>query len=41
MLPELDIYKPIWELDAETLGKDLSAHLRYGAGITCAAARRA
>ena len=41
VLPKLDIYKPIWELDADTLGKDLSAHLRYGAGITCAAARRA
>jgi hypothetical protein len=25
------VYKPIWEYDAETLGKDLSAHLVYGA----------
>ena len=26
------IYKPIWEYDAKTLAKDLSAHLAYGAG---------
>jgi hypothetical protein len=24
------LYKPIWEYDAETLWKDLSAHLVYG-----------
>jgi hypothetical protein len=24
------LYKPIWEYDAETLAKDLSAHLAYG-----------
>jgi len=25
------VYKPIWKYDARTLGKDLSAHLVYGA----------
>ena len=24
------LYKPMWEYDAETLWKDLSAHLVYG-----------
>jgi hypothetical protein len=24
------LYKPIWKYDAETLAKDLSAHLVYG-----------
>jgi hypothetical protein len=27
------LYKPIWEYDAETLWKDLSAHLAFGAGV--------
>jgi hypothetical protein len=30
-LAPLGIYKPIWEYDAETLWKDLSAHLVFGA----------
>lgn len=30
VLPALGIYKPIWKYDAETLGKDLSAHLVFG-----------
>ena len=32
VLPEAGIYKPIWEYDAKTLARDLSAHLAYGAG---------
>jgi hypothetical protein len=31
ILPIAKVYKPIWEYDAKTLGKDLSAHLAYGA----------
>ena len=31
VLPLLKVYKPIWRYDARTLGKDLSAHLVYGA----------
>ena len=31
VLPLAGVYKPIWEYDARTLGKDLSAHLLYGA----------
>jgi len=31
VLPLAKIYKPIWEYDAATLWKDLSAHLVYGA----------
>lgn len=31
VLPLLKVYRPIWEYDAKTLGKDLSAHLVYGA----------
>ena len=31
VLPLAKIYKPIWDYDAETLAKDLSAHLVYGA----------
>jgi hypothetical protein len=27
------LYKPIWEYDIETLWKDLSAHLAFGAGV--------
>jgi uncharacterized membrane protein YagU involved in acid resistance len=30
VLPQAGLYKPIWEYDAETLAKDLSAHLVYG-----------
>ena len=38
VLPLLGVYKPIWEYDRETLGKDLSAHLVFGA-VTAAAFR--
>ena len=31
LLPLAKVYKPIWQYDAGTLGKDLSAHLVYGA----------
>ena len=34
ILPLLEVYKPIWEYDAGTLGKDLSAHLLYGAATS-------
>jgi hypothetical protein len=30
VLPQAGLYKPIWEYDAETLAKDLTAHLVYG-----------
>jgi hypothetical protein len=30
VLPAARLYKPIWEYDAKTLAKDLSAHLVYG-----------
>ncbi len=30
VLPLAKLYKPIWEYDASTLAKDLSAHLVYG-----------
>ena len=30
VLPAAKLYKPIWEYDALTLAKDLSAHLVYG-----------
>jgi hypothetical protein len=30
VLAPLKLYKPIWEYDAATLGRDLSAHLVYG-----------
>jgi hypothetical protein len=30
ILPMAKLYKPIWEYDLKTLGKDLSAHLVYG-----------
>ena len=30
VLPLAGLYKPIWQYDAETLLKDLSAHLAYG-----------
>jgi hypothetical protein len=32
LLPEAELYKPIWEYDAKTLARDLTAHLGYGAG---------
>jgi hypothetical protein len=32
ILPLAKVYKPIWEYDLPTLGKDLSAHLVYGLG---------
>ena len=38
VLPLAGLYRPIWEYDAETLWKDLSAHLAYG--LTAAAAFR-
>ncbi len=31
VLPLAMVYKPIWQYDAKTLAKDLSAHLAYGA----------
>ena len=31
VLPAFGVYKPIWKYDAETLRKDLSAHLVFGA----------
>jgi hypothetical protein len=31
VLPLAGVYQPIWRYDARTLGKDLSAHLVYGA----------
>lgn len=38
-LGALGVYEPIWEYDAETLAKDLSAHVLFGAttGMTYAA----
>ena len=41
-LPLAGVYRPIWDYEADTLGKDLRAHLLYGAaaGATYAAARR-
>jgi len=41
VLPLAKIYKPIWDYDAKTLSKDLSAHLVYGAttGALAALAR--
>lgn len=30
MLAPMGLYKPMWEYDAKTLGKDLSAHVVYG-----------
>lgn len=38
ILPLAGVYKPIWEYDAETLWKDLSAHWVYG--LTTASAAR-
>jgi hypothetical protein len=36
VLPALGVYKPIWEYDLETLAKDLSAHLVFGAATDAA-----
>jgi hypothetical protein len=33
ILGGLRVYKPIWEYDAETLAKDLVAHLIYGSTV--------
>ena len=43
VLPLAGVYEPIWKYDARTLGKDLSAHLVYGAttGAAFAALSRA
>jgi hypothetical protein len=30
VFPQFGVYEPIWKYDAETLGKDLSAHLIFG-----------
>lgn len=30
VLPLVKVYKPIWDYDAKTLAKDLTAHLVYG-----------
>ena len=38
VLPAFGVYRPIWKYDAETLRKDLSAHLVFG--TTTAAAFR-
>jgi len=36
VLPAVGVYQPIWKYDARTLGKDLSAHLLYGATTSAA-----
>jgi len=36
VLPAAKLYKPIWEYDARTLAKDLSAHLVYGVATAAA-----
>lgn len=36
VLPLLGLYKPIWKYDAETLRKDLSAHLVFGTATAAA-----
>ncbi|MGA7273081.1 MAG: hypothetical protein WB239_18575 [Acidimicrobiia bacterium] len=33
VLAPAGLYKPLWEYDPETLWKDLSAHLAFGAGL--------
>lgn len=43
VLPLANLYKPMWEYDLKTLGRDLSAHTAYGlttAGIFRALVRR-
>jgi hypothetical protein len=36
VLPAFGVYRPIWEYDLKTLGKDLSAHLVYGLSTAAA-----
>ena len=36
VLPEGGLYRPIWDYDARTLGRDLAGHLAYGAGTGAA-----
>ena len=36
LLPLAKLYKPIWEYDPETLARDLSAHVVYGAATGAA-----
>lgn len=36
VLPLAKLYKPMWEYDARTLGRDLSAHLAFGLGTAVA-----
>jgi hypothetical protein len=36
ILPAAKLYQPIWEYDAKTLAKDLTAHLVYGLGTSTA-----
>lgn len=36
VLPATGLYRPVWEYDARTLARDLSAHLAYGMGTGAA-----
>ncbi len=36
VLPLIKVYRPIWEYDAKTLGRDLSAHAAFGLGTAAA-----
>jgi hypothetical protein len=36
VLPQFGVYEPIWKYDLGTLGKDLSAHLVFGAATAAA-----
>ena len=36
VLPAAKLYKPIWEYDAKTLGRDLGAHAVFGLGAAMA-----
>jgi uncharacterized membrane protein YagU involved in acid resistance len=36
VLPQLGLYEPIWKYDLQTLWKDLSAHLVFGAATASA-----
>lgn len=36
VLPLAKLYKPMWEYDAKTLGRDLCAHTVYGLGTAAA-----
>ncbi len=36
MLAPMKLYKPMWEYDTATLGKDLSAHVAFGVGTAAA-----